>query len=42
MTALSILAVTAAYYGVAQLGLLRQVTIHGARVTPSGHRRASR
>lgn len=34
MTALSILAVTAAYYGVAQLGLLRQVTIHGARVTP--------
>ncbi|WP_327249657.1 MASE1 domain-containing protein [Streptomyces sp. NBC_01320] len=34
VTALSILAVTAAYYGVAQLGLLRQVTIHGARVTP--------
>ncbi|MFB6781059.1 MASE1 domain-containing protein [Streptomyces sp. NPDC056352] len=34
VTALSILAVAAAYYGVAQLGLLRQVTIHGARVTP--------
>lgn len=34
MTALSILAVAAAYYGVGQLGLLRQVAIHGARITP--------
>ncbi|MFG2561314.1 MASE1 domain-containing protein [Streptomyces sp. NPDC048496] len=34
VTALSILAVAAAYYGVGQIGLLRQVTIHGARVTP--------
>lgn len=42
MTALSILAVAAAYYGVGQLGLLRQVAIHGARITPSGRRRASR
>ncbi|MEV0490110.1 MASE1 domain-containing protein [Streptomyces atratus] len=34
VTALSILAVAAAYYAAGQIGLLRQVTIHGARVTP--------
>ncbi|MFE7705124.1 MASE1 domain-containing protein [Streptomyces sp. NPDC057486] len=34
VTALSILAVAAAYYAAGQIGLLRQVTVHGARVTP--------
>lgn len=31
---LRVLAVAAAYYGAARLGLLRQVTVHGAVVTP--------
>ncbi|MFF1838408.1 MASE1 domain-containing protein [Streptomyces sp. NPDC058231] len=34
VAALTILTVAAAYYGVAQIGLLVQVHIHGARVTP--------
>ncbi|MCX4450858.1 MASE1 domain-containing protein [Streptomyces sp. NPDC087866] len=34
LAALRVVAVAAAYYGAARLGLLRQVTVHGAVVTP--------
>lgn len=34
VTALRVLGVAAAYYGVARLGLLRQVPVHGSVVTP--------
>lgn len=34
VAALRVLAVTAVYYGAARVGLLRQVTVHGAMVTP--------